>query len=342
MANTPVVVLGDTMTSIANAIRGKNGSSDTYKPSEMAAAITAIPSGGGIGIPREVSPSGVFQMPSTTFTYTLPANATDIGKDALYEAFREDDAITGLDCGSLTTISGDNAMNQVCYLCRNLASVDLDSVVTVSGGHALQSAFNGSTNLLSFSMDSLTTISGYGALSDVCSACTSLSSVNLRNLKTVGSRALQNAFNGCFSLKTLDLSSTTTTDGDYVFYSMCNNCTNLESVDLSGAVTIGFNGLQQAFAGCTKLTSVSFDSLSSVGSSAFVMTFNGCTSLRTLSFPSLTPDSFGSYTNQFNNMLVNCSGVTVHFPASIQSTIGSWAAVTNGFAGTNTTVLFDL
>lgn len=39
MANTPVVVLDDTMTSIANAIRGKNGSSDTYKPGEMANAI---------------------------------------------------------------------------------------------------------------------------------------------------------------------------------------------------------------------------------------------------------------------------------------------------------------
>ena len=47
MANTPVVVLDDTMTDIADAIRGKNGSQDTYKPNEMAAAITAIPSGGG-------------------------------------------------------------------------------------------------------------------------------------------------------------------------------------------------------------------------------------------------------------------------------------------------------
>lgn len=42
MANTPVVVMDDTMTSIASAIRGKNGSSDTYKPSEMANAIENI------------------------------------------------------------------------------------------------------------------------------------------------------------------------------------------------------------------------------------------------------------------------------------------------------------
>ena len=34
-------------TDIANAIRGKNGSTDTYKPNEMAAAISALSGGGG-------------------------------------------------------------------------------------------------------------------------------------------------------------------------------------------------------------------------------------------------------------------------------------------------------
>ena len=41
-----VLVNESSLTGIADAIRGKNGSTDTYKPSEMAAAITAI-SGGG-------------------------------------------------------------------------------------------------------------------------------------------------------------------------------------------------------------------------------------------------------------------------------------------------------
>lgn len=45
MAN---VIINDTnLTNIANAIRGKNGTTTTYKPSEMAAAITAISGGGG-------------------------------------------------------------------------------------------------------------------------------------------------------------------------------------------------------------------------------------------------------------------------------------------------------
>lgn len=48
MAN---VIIDDTnLTNIANAIRGKNGTQTTYLPSEMATAITNIPSGGGGGI----------------------------------------------------------------------------------------------------------------------------------------------------------------------------------------------------------------------------------------------------------------------------------------------------
>lgn len=47
MAN---VIINDTnLTNIANAIREKNGTTDTYKPSEMAEAILAIEAGGGGG-----------------------------------------------------------------------------------------------------------------------------------------------------------------------------------------------------------------------------------------------------------------------------------------------------
>lgn len=46
-----VLVNESSLTGIANAIRGKNGSTTTYKPSEMAAAITAI--SGGADLPEE-------------------------------------------------------------------------------------------------------------------------------------------------------------------------------------------------------------------------------------------------------------------------------------------------
>lgn len=45
MAN--VLVQDTSLTAIANAIREKNGSTNTYKPAEMATAIQALSSGGG-------------------------------------------------------------------------------------------------------------------------------------------------------------------------------------------------------------------------------------------------------------------------------------------------------
>lgn len=51
MAN--VLVNENSLTAIGNAIREKAGSSDTYKPGEMAAAIINLPSGGGGNFPEE-------------------------------------------------------------------------------------------------------------------------------------------------------------------------------------------------------------------------------------------------------------------------------------------------
>lgn len=227
-------------------------------------AIATIPSGGTfIGVPREVSAQGVYQMPSSSFAFSFPSNATNIGPYVFAYAL---------------------------IYCTSLTSVDLSSLVTVSGDRAFNHAFFG---------------------------CTSLTSVDLSSLTTVSSQyAFDYAFYGCTSLTSVDLSSLTTISGQYVF--------------------------EYAFSN-TAITSVVFSSLATVsGSLVFTGAFYGCSSLSSISFPSLTTSSFGSSKNQFNSMLSGCTGVTVHFPAAIQSTIGSWTSVTNGFGGTNTTVLFDL
>ena len=183
MANTPVVVLDDTLTNIANAIRGKNGSSDKYKPGQMAGAIDNIPAG-TMGIPREVI-DGVYKIPEVT-SFSLPSNATDVGKYALANAFYSCPSLTSVDLSSLTKVSGEDAFYEAFYNCTALTSVDLSSLTTLSGRNALASAFDVCTALTSVEFSSLTTVSGYHALSNTFSRCNSLTSLSFPALTVSG------------------------------------------------------------------------------------------------------------------------------------------------------------
>lgn len=110
----------------------------------------------------------------------------------------------------------------------------------------------------------------------------------------------------------------------------------------SDVTSIGAYGLQYAFYNCLNLTSAGLDNVTSIDRGGLQYAFQYCIGLTSLSFPALNSNSFGGYTNQFNNMLRGVTGCTVHFPSNLESVIGSWSDVTNGFGGTNTTVLFDL
>ena len=64
-----IVTIDDScFTNIANAIRGKNGETTTYKPNEMAAAISAISGGGG----------GDWQVAAISTVYDATTNKTII------------------------------------------------------------------------------------------------------------------------------------------------------------------------------------------------------------------------------------------------------------------------
>lgn len=101
----------------------------------------------------------------------------------------------------------------------------------------------------------------------------------------------------------------------------------------------GTEALKEAFYN-TQVTSVTIPSSTITGRRVLEGAFARCHYLTTVSFTNLT--TLGSETSQFDNMLQGNTGVTVHFPSAMESTMQNWTSVTNGFGGTNTTILFDL
>lgn len=207
------------------------------------------------------------------------------------------------------------------YNYRQLTSVSFPDLEVISGGNALYRAFGddggGMPSLTTVSFPKLVTVSGVYAMSSCFEKQRALTSLAFPELVTISGR--QSMWN------------------------LCYYCPNLTSISFPKLATIsGEEALEYAFYSCG-FTNVEFPMLSSLtGKLCLEGLFYHCNSLQSVSFPALTSNSFGSYTDQFNSMLSGCSDVTVHFPSNLQSVIGSWTSVQNGFGGTNTTVLFDL
>lgn len=340
--------------------------SGSQNSANLATTISSIPSGGGIGIPREVSQSGVFQMPTSSFTFELPSNATDLGEYSLAYDFYNCIGLTSIDFSGLTTISNICALYYTFKNCSGLISIDLSSLTTITGTDALSYAFQNCTGLTGVSFDSLTTINSDRALYYAFAECSNITNVNLSNLTSInGLNALSNAFNGCTSLTSVDLSSLTTVTGTNAMRSAFVNCANLVNtvsttdILLPSLETIGENSstannaqFAMTFNG-TIIRRLTFPELKEIyctGSSNTTGTFYNNYYLQKLCFPKLDTITYGagaSSSNQTaaNNIFYACNELTeLHFGAANENAIkatAGWSTLWGRGAG-NVTVYFDL
>ena len=190
MAN---VIINDThLANIADAIRNKNGTNNTYKPSEMGSAIENIETGGG-GSPEiedgllDRTLSGEYYNDRIiTLGYGAFYGNENLKTLKLPSATRvEQYAMQG--CTALEIIETPEANYLGTYCCRNctsLSSVDFSSVAS-TGNYICY----GCTNLESIELPVLTRI-GANFFTD----CTSLSKVILRKSNSITTLANINAF----------------------------------------------------------------------------------------------------------------------------------------------------
>ena len=202
------------------AVSNKGGTLPaTQNLTNLATAIDSIPSGGGsfIGIPREVK-NGVYQMPTTSFTFSLPSDVTDVGNHGLSYAFYGCTGLTSVDLSSLTSV-GNSSLQSAFYGCTGLTSVDL-SLTTVLDGNGLNYAFYG---------------------------CIALTTVDLSSLTSVGTNGLNYAFYGCTSLTSIDFPALTTVSGTSGLANAFRKCTGLSDIYFRALTTSSFGSNKNQF-----------------------------------------------------------------------------------------------
>lgn len=287
--------------------------------------------------------SGTLSAPVSNNLELYFNGVTTVNSGALAAKFYNNTGVKKAEFPDLTTV---NTYGLFYAFAGNtgLTYANLSGLTTLgSGGYNLAYAFSGCTNLTSeaASFPNLTTINRDYALAYTFQGCTKVTSCDFSNLETItGSYGLSYAFyNARLTSVSFPKLTSVASYGLYYIFRYCQ----ITSASFPLLATAGASSFYYAFRNITTLESLSFPSLSTVNTTyVFRGMCYGATGMKHIYFGGLTSTSFGSSTNQFYQMLYGVSGCTVHFPSNLQSVIGSWSDVTAGFAGTNTTVLFDL
>lgn len=310
---SPVINSLNVTPSTSTQVITASGGVDGYSPVNVAAVNASIDANITAGnIKKDVTILGV----TGSYEGSAPAHYIEYGVDANNKLTAPSSIIN---LSGVEDIPIERGFYYSYYNDTNISgAVDFSSLNVISGNYACSFMFSGCTGLTGADLHSLTTISGTYACQYMFRACTGLTYISLPYLMTISGQ------NAC----------------SYMF----QNCTHLTSINLNNLTTIsGTYAARSMFQNCDYLTTASFPSLNYIPASrCLAEMFYNCSSLTDVYFPALNPTSFGSYTSQFNKMLSGCSNVTVHFPLSLQNTLGGWSDVVAGFGGTNTTVLYDL
>lgn len=182
MAN---VIISDThLLNIAEAIRYKNGTSKTYKPKEMAAAIQALE-----GI--DVDPLDFDDYISRNLSGIVEIACTRVGPYGLAGASEVTKFILHTNANGAYAFKG----------CAKLQEL----VITRSTGLG-QHCADGCTTLATVSAPECSSVGNYAFWN-----CNALTSITLGNLKRVGT----GAFEGCNRLTKIDLGDVTVYDSEY-------------------------------------------------------------------------------------------------------------------------------
>ena len=214
---------------IADAIRAKNGSSDTYTVGDMATAIQNIPTGGG----DITGDCEHFWSDNRVSGYEIEINIPNGTTEITNSAFK--------DCHGLISINIPNSVTQIgnsCFdNCSNLSSINLsNNLMSISSF-----CFNMCSNLSSINIPNSVTLIG----SNSFQACTSLTSINIPSgVASIG----EYCFNGCTSLTSINIPSGVTRINQQCFAN-----TKIPSIDIpSGVTRIDAN----AFKNCNSLMSI--------------------------------------------------------------------------------------
>lgn len=252
-----VLVSETNLENIADSIRAKNGTQNTYTPAQMSSAIDSLPSGSGGDI------SDYYQATITSNTSASSKFAPDIFIKS-YPTVEVDENVTNLSYAFsgfifqkplkiVNEYSNVNDTSNMFSACSTLKNIDLSGFNT-SNVTKMSSMFSGCNGLTSLDVGKFNT-SNVTTMASMFNSCSGLTSLNLSNFNTNKVTTMVSMFSSCTGLTNLNLSNFNTSSVTFMG-SMFSGCSGLTKLDLSSFNASNVTNNRSIFANCSNLNAL--------------------------------------------------------------------------------------
>ena len=191
------------------------------------------------------------------------------------------DNLEGLDLSRMAVVDNIDMVQNVCTNYSSIKNIVFDESFKTYAPTSLSGFFGGCETLETISGLEYLNIANVEFMDNMFNGCSALKSLDLTNFNTAKVTDMGNMFYGCSALKSLDLTNFNTakvTDMGNMFY----GCSALTSLDLTNFNTANVEFMYYMFYGCSALKSLDLTNFNTAKVTEMGNMFNGCSALTSL------------------------------------------------------------
>ena len=213
------------------------------------------------------------------------------------------DNLEGLDLSRMAVVDNTQTVSNMCSLlgikASTIKNIVFEDNFKTYAPTSLREFFNGCETLETISGLEYLNTANVEFMDNMFNGCSALKSLDLTNFNTEKVTEMDNMFNGCSALKSLDLTKFNTANVEFMYH-MFDGCSALTSLDLTNFNTANVEYMNNMFEGCSALESLNLTNFNTENVTNMSCMFMGCSGLESLNLTNFNTENVTDMSSMFS------------------------------------------
>ena len=213
------------------------------------------------------------------------------------------DNLEGLDLSRMAVVDNTQTVSNMCSLlgikASTIKNIVFEDNFKTYAPTSLREFFNGCETLETISGLEYLNTANVEFMDNMFNGCSALKSLDLTKFNTEKVTEMDNMFNGCSALKSLDLTKFNTANVEFMYH-MFDGCSALTSLDLTNFNTANVEYMNNMFEGCSALKSLNLTNFNTENVTNMSCMFMGCSGLESLNLTNFNTENVTDMSSMFS------------------------------------------